>query len=420
MQTIENIDFSRPLEGASQGASHDSLWQNLLSVAQSSTSDWKWREPFFKAAQKLGMPKVSPQGAYAGVKMSLVLKQLEQACFSAAPINEIDDSFDMVFSAGKLMKKPSWPCMGLDQMQRHPVAQQRYKAWVEQEKDSLALLNGALAKEAVFCRLPDGFKGKIRLLFDAGTEQGIAASRLTLWVGAGSHVQVECLSVHSGSSHSLSLDLVDIVLEASSHVEMNWQRADKGLGFSFLRASLMKEARLDFIDLSEGALVSRLDAQVKLMQEGAFADLRGLALLSAKQQNQTNVRVEHVAPSCQSSQLFKALLKDHSRSHFQGKIYVFPQAQKTQAYQISRNLLLGEGAQAQSCPNLEIFADDVKASHGSATGPVDPESLFYLLSRGIDKDTATGLLSHGFALDVLASMTEGERLETWKAKVMRI
>jgi Fe-S cluster assembly protein SufD len=234
----------------------------------------------------------------------------------------------------------------------------------------------------------------------------------------GSQVEIECTSLQKQEQTCLALDLVDLVLEDESEAKMTWQRAASGLNLSFLRASVMKQAKLHFMDLSEGASISRLDAEVKLMEENSLADLRGLALVNGQNQNQTHVRIEHVAPSCESSQLFKALLKDRARSHFQGKIYVFPQAQQTQAYQLSRNLLLSEGAQAQSCPNLEIFADDVKASHGSTTGPVDPESLFYLLSRGIDKETATGLLAHGFAFEVLSSMSEGELLSFWKKKVM--
>lgn len=393
----------------------DLFWSKLKRLAHSETGDWKWREPFFKAASEIGLPK-SAKGAYAGVRISALHKYLNSV-EEGESLSQEYEGYDIVYSSGKLVKKPSWPSMTLEQIARHPAAQQRYKTWAEQEKDPLALLNGAMAQEALFCRLPDGYKGKIRFLFDSQVSS-LSASRITLWVGARSEIEIECTSSQSGNS--LSLDFVDLILEDSSLVKMSWERAATGLNFAFLRTSLMKSARFDFFDLSEGSAISRLDAQIKLMEENSFADLRGLALLDKTQQNQTHIRIEHVAPSCESSQLFKVLLKGQSRSHFQGKIYVHPLAQKTQAYQSNRNLLLSDQAQAQSWPNLEIFADDVKASHGSATGSVDNDSLFYLLSRGIDKETATGLLAHGFALEVLSPMSKDERLEKWKQKVMAL
>lgn len=409
---------------------HEPVWSRIKELAACEANDWKWREPFFEAAKTVGLPASATSGAYAGVKLSSLIKHLGQLeSFDhlkqpEEPTAENLDDFDIVFACGKLVKKPKWPCLTLEQMARQPAAQQRYKSLVQSEKDSFALLNAAFAREALFCRLPDGYCGKIRILFDGNSSvSSLLASRLTLWVGADSQIEIECSSrqTQKGSLKApLNLDLIDLVLESSSHVQMSWERASSGMNLSFLRASLAKAAKLDFIDLSEGANISRLDAQIKLLEEGAHADLKGLALLDAQQQNQTHVRIEHVAESCESSQLFKVLLKGQSRSHFQGKIYVHPQAQKTQAYQLNRNLLLSDQAIAQSWPNLEIFADDVKASHGSTTGPVDSEALFYLLSRGIDKQTASSLLAHGFALEVLPGSTKGLLFEKWKQKVMAL
>jgi Fe-S cluster assembly protein SufD len=116
----------------------------------------------------------------------------------------------------------------------------------------------------------------------------------------------------------------------------------------------------------------------------------------------TNVVICHHEPHATSMQLFKGVLTDQSKSSFQGKIYVAQKAQKTQAYQLNNNLVLSRSAEAHSKPNLEIFADDVKASHGATVGKLDPEQLFYLKTRGFSEQQAQNTLISGFLQEVVA------------------
>ena len=124
-------------------------------------------------------------------------------------------------------------------------------------------------------------------------------------------------------------------------------------------------------------------------------------MLKDKREAHVNVRVEHLAPHCRSNQLFKGVLTDFSRSSFEGKIYVDQIAQKTEAFQLNSNLLLSDRAHADSKPNLEIFADDVKASHGATVGQLNAEELFYMKTRGITQEEASNLLVFGFAQEIL-------------------
>jgi Fe-S cluster assembly protein SufD len=123
------------------------------------------------------------------------------------------------------------------------------------------------------------------------------------------------------------------------------------------------------------------------------------------QQGKTHVDnhtvVDNVKPHCFSNELYKGILKDSSTGVFNGKIFVRPQAQKTNAYQSNKNVLLSDLASVNTKPQLEIFADDVKCSHGCTIGQLDEEALFYLQSRGIGEKTATSMLLHGFASDIL-------------------
>ena len=124
-------------------------------------------------------------------------------------------------------------------------------------------------------------------------------------------------------------------------------------------------------------------------------------MLSGKNESHTHVLVDHQAPNCRSMQLFKGALNDVSRSSFEGKILVRQLAQKTEAFQLNNNLLLSDRANADSKPNLEIFADDVKASHGSTVGQLDAEQIFYMKTRGFSDADAKNLLVYGYCQEVI-------------------
>ncbi len=150
-----------------------------------------------------------------------------------------------------------------------------------------------------------------------------------------------------------------------------------------------------------GALV-RNDVNALLDGEGIDCILNGLYLAEGRQVVDNHMRVEHAKPHCASHELYKGILDGKARSVFNGLIHVHPGAQKTDAKQSNRNLLLSADAIANSNPRLEIFADDVRCTHGSTVGQLDDDAIFYLRSRGIGEDAARSLLTYAFASDVLA------------------
>ena len=152
--------------------------------------------------------------------------------------------------------------------------------------------------------------------------------------------------------------------------------------------------------LSFGARLSRQQPWLRLA-EGAEAGLDGLALLDSHQVADTHSFLLHAEPHATSHQLHKCIVDGQARAIFNGQIRVAPRAQGTDARQQSRNLLLSEAARVDTKPQLEIYADDVKCSHGATVGQLDPEELFYLQSRGLNADDARNLLTYGFAADVL-------------------
>lgn len=159
--------------------------------------------------------------------------------------------------------------------------------------------------------------------------------------------------------------------------------------------------------ISFGGGLVRNEVQANLAAEGVEAVLNGLYLVRGRQHVDHQMRVEHAAPHCNSHELFKGILEDQARAVFNGLIHVHKGAQKTDAKQTNRNLLLSKNAVANSNPQLRIFADDVKCTHGSTIGQLDPTAVFYLRSRGIGLEAATSLLTYAFAHEVI----EGIRLE---------
>jgi len=145
----------------------------------------------------------------------------------------------------------------------------------------------------------------------------------------------------------------------------------------------------------------RTDIDAVLAEPGCHASLDGLYLVEDHQHTDTHLDVRHAAPRCTSHELYKGILDGSSRGVFNGRIIVDQDAQKTDAIQSNRNLLLSSGALVNSNPQLEIFADDVRCTHGSTVGRLDDEAVFYLRSRGIDRATAESMLTYAFAAEIV-------------------
>ncbi len=162
-----------------------------------------------------------------------------------------------------------------------------------------------------------------------------------------------------------------------------------------------RDSRVVSNNVAVGAALARTDIRVSLQAEGAHCDLNGLYLGSGRQHIDNLTRVDHVKPHCSSAEFYKGVLDGRARAVFQGRVVVHADAQHTDAQQENKNLLLSPDAEVDTKPQLEIYADDVKCSHGATVGQLDANALFYLRSRAIDEQTARGLLTYAFAHDVI-------------------
>lgn len=283
----------------------------------------------------------------------------------------------------------------------------RFEKNIDEEKDPFALLNGALYSEGVFVYIPPKIKLSTPIyclsLATAASGQIWINPRVQLFIGTQSELKWTSATHSLTKAAHCSNAYLDVALEEAARFDyiQAQNENESSWYFNALRGSLKQNSVLTSVSYSEGAKSVRQSYYVELNGENSEVDLKGLAHLKGNRKAQTDVRIEHRAPHTRSSQLFKNALYDASRSSFSGKIVVTPIAQKTSAYQLNENLILGEHAIAYGKPNLEIFADDVKASHGATVGQLDERELFYLQSRGIEKSLAKEMLIQGFCGEIL-------------------
>jgi Fe-S cluster assembly protein SufD len=185
-----------------------------------------------------------------------------------------------------------------------------------------------------------------------------------------------------------------------------WSR--ETLSFQFNSTVVRRDARVQSLNLHLGGRQSRHESLSQLQAPGAFSEMLALTVADTTQEFDQRTLQIHQAPNTKSDLLYKNALRNQAKTIFSGLIIVDPDAQKTDAYQSNRNLMLSEDAEANSLPGLEIQANDVRCTHGATSSRIDPEQEFYLQSRGIDKEAADELLTFGFFEEVLNRLTSDE------------
>jgi len=240
-----------------------------------------------------------------------------------------------------------------------------------------------------------------------GDRPALCHSRALIITEHGARVSVLETHVAADGGGYLANAVTELVVGEGAHVGYYRVQRDSVESYhvATTHAVIARDAVLSACAVALGASLARHDLVTVLDGPGADATLNGLYLLGGRQVVDHHMLVEHARPHCTSHELFNGVLDDHARSVFTGRIHVHPGAQRTDAKQVNNNLLLSNDARADSQPQLEIYADDVKCTHGSTLGPIDDVSLFYLRSRGLDRAAARNLLTYGFAADIVTRVS---------------
>jgi len=277
---------------------------------------------------------------------------------------------------------------------------------VNADEGKFAALSNAFWTGGTFLYVPANVKVELpfRVVRWISGEGSSAFGRTLVVAEQGAEVSlVEELSSPDFGAQTWSLGGAEII--AGEEAKVNYivlQRFGAGvLHMTTDRLVTGRDARISTLNLVLGASIARTDIQCKLRQPGGHVDMLGLYIAEGTQHIDNETLQDHLAPHASSNLLFKGALRDSSRSVFRGMIRVHPKAQRTDAYQTNRNLILSSDARADSLPNLEIGADDVRCSHAATIGHLDEEEIFYLLSRGIPKKEAIRLVVFGFFAEVL-------------------
>jgi Fe-S cluster assembly protein SufD len=297
-------------------------------------------------------------------------------------------------------------------------ADERYseiaRAHLSRHADSVAngftALNTAFAAHGAFVYIPRGvtINVPLHLLFitDAIEIGQVTFPRVLVVAEVNSSATLIENYVSSHDSQYFTNAVVEVVLKDGARLEHYKVQREGAQAFHVATtvADLGASSSYDATTITFGAQLSRHDIQVTMDHEGAECWVDGLYLVTAAQHTDTHSVIDHRRPHCTSRQLYKGILDGKSRAVFNGKIFVRHDAQKTDAMQTNKNLLLSNEARVDTKPQLEILADDVKCAHGAAVGQIDEEELFYLKTRGIHSDLARNLLTYGFAEEVIGKI----------------
>ena len=317
----------------------------------------------------------------------------------------------IVFVDGALRDDPSRPpAFGVARFAQQPD----FGTLTWPDREPMVALNTMLAEDGAVVDVPAVHDGGVVQLVSIASSDADFHPRHSIRLGKGARLTLVEISVGQGT-YLLNTVAEIHVAEGATLTHLRLQdEAASAFHVSTTYADVQAGATYDSFTLNIGARLSRTEVHAQLTGAGGAAHLNAAQLLTGSQHADFTSVVGHVAPGCQSRQTVKNVLAGRSRGVFQGKIEVARQAQKTDGYQMNQALLLSPDAEVDSKPELEIFADDVKCSHGATVGELDAEQMFYLRSRGVPEAEARSILVRAFlaeALDAVADETIRARLE---------
>ena len=275
------------------------------------------------------------------------------------------------------------------------------------QENSFSALNTAFVEDGLYLSVNEDcvVERPIEIVF-FNTERGgqLVQPRNLLVFGKRSRTKIIERYVSLADASYFTNSITEMVLHQSAiteHTKLQ-EESNKAFHIGGIFVRLSADAQAISNNVALGSLIARTDLSVKLTAEGGKCSLNGVYLANGRQHIDNFTQVDHQQPNCKSDEFYKGVLDNRARAVFRGRVIVHQDAQYTDAQQENRNLLLSDDAEIDTKPQLEIYADDVKCSHGATVGQLDEDALYYLRSRAIDETTARSLLTYAFARDVVS------------------
>ena len=280
----------------------------------------------------------------------------------------------------------------------------------KKENNPLINLNHALSDKGYFLEIKENYKFKkilvVYYLFTEDLNENILNSKNKIKIGKNSELHLLEFLANESKKNFFNNVYEDIILEDSAILKNIYLQNDKSSGYfhKYSLNKLSKRSNFTSFIFPAGSKFNKLDLEFNLEGEESECNLQSASFLSNSEHQEIKTRINHFFPNCKSYQRVKNVLDSESKGVYQGKIFVKDVAQKTDAYQLSKAILLSERSEFDSKPELEIYADDVKCSHGSTSGSLDRDSIYYLMTRGLSKKESSKLLVNGFLNEVVDSI----------------
>jgi Fe-S cluster assembly protein SufD len=291
-----------------------------------------------------------------------------------------------------------------------PLIEEHFGKYADFKNHIFTSLSTAYTKDGVLVHIPEGkiVEQPVHILFITFSEdEKLLTQPRNLFVAErNSQATIIEHFVNINSDIYFTNTVTEIVVGENAILDHLRLQEESKSAFHIGRMDVDLERTSNFTShfISLGASLSRNDFNAKFNDEGGECTFNGLFLTEGNQLFDAHTLIDHAKPHCNSHEHYKGILDDKSRGVFNGKVIVRQDAQKTNAFQENNNIILSNEALINTKPQLEIFADDVKCSHGATIGQLDKEAMFYLKSRGLDEETAQAILIHAFASDVIKSV----------------
>ncbi len=306
---------------------------------------------------------------------------------------------------------------------KSPNLNKHFATLANYKNNFFTALNTALATDGMYVNVPSGviINEPIHAMFISDTRKGpvFSAPRDLVLIGKCSQLKIVGTYHTIGDNPAFINMASEIFTNFSSRLEFTKIQNDKGNTYYIgsTHANQRRNSALDVSTISLSGKFIRNEIYAKLAEENAETNLSGLYYMTDENFIDNFTIIDHSAPSCESSEFYKGIMEDKSKGVFNGKIVVQKDAQNTNSHQKNKNILLNDAAKIHTKPQLEIYADDVKCSHGATTGYLDKEALFYMRSRGLSEKVAKSLLLNSFASDIIETIKIAEIRDDIKRQV---
>ena len=305
--------------------------------------------------------------------------------------------------------------------QNSTVFAKHFNQYTQNKSELFLAINNAFHTDGIYMELAKNTVAEkpYHIINITTGNKSVSQSRNLFVSAAGSEVKIIESFVNANGSENFINNVTEIYVAENSMVEYNKIQDKKDTNFSISTEQVYQQANSNFaINTAtfNGALV-RNNLNIEVDASNCETSLSGLYLGKNKDHIDNHTVVDHKKPHCNSFEVYKGILDDESTGVFNGKVFVRQDAQKTNAFQQNNNIILSDNAVMNSKPELEIYADDVKCSHGSTTGQIDDEAIFYLQSRGVGRKSALNLMINAFAKDALEKVTIEALQEYIDAKI---